>query len=124
MKTVFLSIVIAAFIVFASSCGNETEAPTAPEPFRNVAAAPQLESGYEIGLEMSVEGVPSGVHPDNDRIVYLSAFGGETWVIHLKEDQDWPPYDTLRTVSGVYLDNTDLNTGERLFEILIDAEVE
>ena len=42
MKTVFLSIVIAAFIVFASSCGNETEAPTAPEPFRNVAAAPQM----------------------------------------------------------------------------------
>ena len=43
MKTVFLSLVTAAFIVFASSCGNETEAPTAPEPFRNAtAAAPQM----------------------------------------------------------------------------------
>ena len=109
-------------------CGNDGEKVVTPVSVENAPSAPQLEmneDNYVIGRTMTVEGVPNGQSPVNDRIVYLSAFGNENWVIYLKEDEraNWPRYDELINVEGVYLGDTDLNTGTRSFEILIDAEV-
>ena len=123
-KLILIFGTLITMLVF-SSCGddNNNEMLTPVTMAELAASAPQLERGYDLGLTMEVEGVRNGQYPYNERLVYLTAFGNEQWVIYLKEDQNWPTSDRLITLNGVYLTTTDLDTEDREFQILVDAEI-
>ena len=114
MKTLF-SCILGLSLTFGTLIGCEKVVTPMAVNQEQAPSAPSLNQ-YIIGVEISVEGVRAGFHPNNDRIVYLTAFGDERWVLYLNEDVVIQT-DRLITVEGIYI-----GTREDGKEILVDVE--
>ena len=114
MKTLF-SYILGLSLTFGTLIGCEQSSEPIIINQEQAPAAPSLNQ-YIIGVERSVEGVRTGFHPNNDRIVYLTAFGDERWILYLNKDVVIQK-DREVTVEGIYI-----GTREDGKEILVDVE--